>query len=277
MKLLLAAALAAASAFPLPARAPRAWASDPAWHDGLAEKCVYEATRTVYGAPRTYLAAAYTNKERVDPETTAKAEGERGFEVFKHHWSERVPTERYDYDYSTMVYLRADDLSAYKLTAATQDDCGASFKELVREGRDDLAWRESVYFPGGGARAGSLRRASSVGLADALTLALRDYDFEGRPVLDLELVPSQKDVHRVPFEPVRRRVRHLGREALDLPVGRVEAHALALETPEGEVEARYWFAADGGAPWLHALVRYEGPQGITYRLASHERTAYWKR
>jgi len=47
--------------------------------------------------------------------------------------------------------------------------------------------------------------------------------------------------------------------------------------PDGSVEARYWFADDATPPMLNALVRFEGPQGITYRLKSHERLAYWKR
>lgn len=253
------------------------WRTDPVWHDGLAEKCVYRATRTIYGTPREYLATAYTNKEHVDPRTTAKSEGGEGLLVFKHHWSERVPTERYDYDFSTMCYLGADDLAAFKLTAATQDDCGASFKEVWRE-RGGLRWAESVYFPGGGRREGSLERSEkTVGFEDALSLSLRDYDFETRPTLSLRLVPSQKDVHRVPFEPEERRVRHVGTGPLTLPFGTLEAHELVLETRAGERIARYWFAADGSAPRLHALVRYVGPQGVSYELESQERTAYWKR
>ena len=41
--------------------------------------------------------------------------------------------------------------------------------------------------------------------------------------------------------------------------------------------ADYWFAADARAPWLHVLLRYEGPGGARYRLKSIERVAYWKR
>lgn len=250
------------------------WRTDRTWYDGLAEKCTYEATRTIYGVERRYEAVAYTNKELVDPRRGVKAEGPEGVEVFKHHWSERVPTERYDYDFSTMTYTRAEDMAAWKLTASTQEDCGASFKEAWRDGTR-LSWADSVYFPGAGRREGRLD--GGVQFFDALTLTLRDFDFDGRADRRLEVVPMQKDTHAIPFDPEARTVRYQGAREVDVPAGRVRAHELHLLKPDGSVEARYWFAVDGSAPWLHALVRFEGPQGITYRLKSHERLAYWKR
>lgn len=269
-----AAALACALA-PAPRATGDAWRTDRVWYDGLAEMCVYEATRTIYGQVRSYEATAYTNKENVDPKTTCKSASNEGVEMFKHHWSERVPTPKYDYDFSTMSYTRAADLSAYKLTAATQEDCGASFKEMWRDG-DHLKWLESVYFPDGGRHEGTLRESRAV-FFDALTLTLRDYDFVKRDDLLLWVVPMQKDTHRVAFEPARRTVRHVASGEIEVPAGKIATHELALVDGEGRTEARFWFAADGGAPWLHALVRYEGPQGITYVLKKLERTAYWLR
>jgi hypothetical protein len=267
------AALLAACAL-LGADEPRTWRTDPAWHDGQAETCVYEATRTIYGAERRYLATAHTNKEHADPATTVKSESGRGVEVFKHHWSERVPTERYDYDFSTMTYTRADDLSAWKATVATQEDCGASFKEAWLDGRQ-LAWFESVYFPGGGRREGTLAR--EVVFFDALPLVLRDYDFDKKPELELQVVPSLKTTNRSLWKAEPRRVRYVGTSEQDLPIGKLRAHQLDLLEPDGTHEASFWFAADGAAPMLRALVRYAGPFGVTYRLKSHERGAYWKR
>src|SRR5262245_53173035 len=80
------------------------WRTDEVWYDGLAEKCVYEATRSIYGAERRYVATAYTNKEQVDEASTVKLAEGTGLLCFKHHWSERVPTENYDYDFSTSSY-----------------------------------------------------------------------------------------------------------------------------------------------------------------------------
>ncbi len=256
----------------------QSWRTDPIWFDGLAEKCVYQATRTIYGLERRYLAVAYTDKEEVDEAGTVKVEDGTGTVMFKHHWSECVPTENYDYDFSTSSYVRAADLVCFKLTAATQEDCGASFKQVWRAGAELRFW-ESVYFPGAGIREERLPR--EMVFEDALTLLLRDLPFStvsGDVVLgyELSLLPSQKDTRQVSCEPVPVSAVSGPPETLSLPCGEVRAFRVTLDR-EGEVRARYWFAAEGSAPWLHALVQYEGSDGLTYRLQSLERTAYWKR
>lgn len=253
------------------------WRGDVTWHDGLAERAVYRARRTIYGLPRAYVATAYTNKQHMDPRTTTKAQDPAGgVEVFKHHWSERVPTERYDYDFSTATFTRSEDLAPFKLTVGTQEDCGASFKSAWRDG-DGLEWLESVYFPDAGLRRGRIGDADAVHFEDALSLVLRDYPFDRPRAIELQLVPAQKSTRSVPFQPVRHVVRHAGREVLDLPVGRIDAHHLVLAAPGGAERAHYWFAAEAAPPWLHVLVRYEGPEGQLYELESLERTAYWER
>jgi len=254
---------------------PDSWRTDAVWYDGLAEKCVYEATRTIYGSERKYLATAYTNKQQMDPATTVKAAGDDGgerVEVFKHHWSERVPTENYDYDFSTVSFTRTGDLLPFKLIAATQEDCGASFKQVWRDAKDNLRWMESVYHPGAGLREGRLD--GEVLFEDALTLVLRDFPFgggKGRDATHLWILRSQKSPRSVSFEPETVAVKFMGEETLDLPIGKVAAYRLQLE------DTSYWFAAEGSAPWLHALVQYEGTGGVSYRLKSLERTAYWER
>ncbi|HVS12039.1 MAG TPA: hypothetical protein VMS76_19420 [Planctomycetota bacterium] len=257
------------------------WRTDPAWHDGKAEVCVYEATRTIYGVPRSYLATAYTDKEHVDPRTTNKSEAEGGLEVFKHHWSERVPTENYDYDFSTMTYTLADSLEAYKLTVGTQEDCGASFKAAWRDGTR-LRWQEFNYFPGEFLSSGEMRNAAGIHFADELTLLCRDFPFGAPEPRELLLVPGQRSNRQVPFEPLRARVRYAGRETLELPYGTVDAHRLSIVPGRGQPsvglpEIELWFAADASAPLLHALVQYEDSHGTHYRLRSIERRAYWER
>jgi hypothetical protein len=249
------------------------WRDDPVWRDGLAEKCVYQARRTIYELPRDHVAVAYTNKEHYDPHTTTKSE-RGGVEVFKHHWSERIPTEKYDYDFSTSIYARADTLAAIKLTVGTQEDCGASFKQAWREG-SALAWLDSVYFPGTGLRQGRIEPAENAHFADALPLLLRDYPFDAPRELELALVPSQKSTRQVSFEPVRATVAYVARESLELPIGPLEAHHVTVRGRS--IAQDLWFHADAGAPYLHALVRFRDDAGTSYELASIERTAYWQR
>lgn len=252
------------------------WVRDPAWYDGLAEKCVYEATRTIYGKERRYLATAYTNRERVDRNTTCKTDDPKGLDVFKHHWSEIVPTEKYDYRLSTMSYHEVDFARPYKLTVSTQEDCGASFKECWRSD-GYFYWCDSAYFPGAGRREGRLGRSSWFDFSDALPLALRFLPGGvAKQDLELTLVPPQKDTHQVSWDLVPRRVRTVGRSTQELPIGRVDADGFEVLDEHGAVLERFWFASDETAPMLRAMVRYEGPNGVTYRLKSIERTAYWK-
>jgi hypothetical protein len=254
------------------------WRTDPAWYDGQAEVAVYEAEREVYGAVRRYRATVYTNKEMVDPRTACKSEDGKGLEVFKQHWRERIPTPNYDYDYSTMSYTLAADLAPFKLSMSSQEDCGASLKELWRDEEGRFLWQSSNYFPGGGNKSGKLTNAKNLAFEDALTLVLRGYDFEHPAERTLALVPFQRFNIATSLEPIEARVRYVGKKELDLPVGKLQAHELGLYDGKGQLLASYWFHADGAAPWLHALVQWERPaQKIRCRLASLTRKAYWKR
>ena len=261
--------------------ADQGWRTDDAWYDGQAEVATYAAVRVIYGRERIYEARAYTNKQVMDPSTTTKSGGGDGVEVFKHHWSERAPTERYDYDFSTASFVRSEDLRTYKVTASTQEDCGASFKQLWEDGG---GWNglESVYFPDGGTD--TFRRNGAMPMPeDALTLVLRDLARAAEAgdgllePLEFQMLPSQRDTHRVPFDPVDVRVRHLGPETVQVPAGSIACHAFTLESDGGDERARFWFAADGGAPLLHALVRYEGADGLRFELTDLQRYPYWAR
>ncbi|MHC4893793.1 MAG: hypothetical protein ACYTFV_10615 [Planctomycetota bacterium] len=253
------------------------WRTDSTWYDGQAEVAVYRAERVIYGEVREYEARAYTNKQRMDPRTTTKSSGSDGIEVFKHHWSERVPTERYDYDFSTACFVRTADLSTYKFTAATQEDCGASFKQAWSDG---AGWRalDSVYFPDGGVetfeRDGGLPQPM-----EALTLVLRDLvaATEAGDEVELSILPGQRDTHRVPWKTEALRATHVGPETLELPLGTLETRHVQLTDSNGGVRADYWFAADGTAPLLHALARYEDPTGLTFELTDLQRYPYWAR
>ncbi len=252
------------------------WRDDPIWFDGKAEVAIYAATRVLYGEPRRYQAVAYTNSERVDLTRGVKAEGDEGLLAFKHHWSERAPTERYDYRYSTSLYLAREGLGSYKLTASTQEDCGASFKQLERAPGGFQVF-ESVYFPGAGTRAFLLAQPRAV-FEDGLSLALRDLPFGGAPAeFALSVVRSQRDIRRVPFEPEPMRVRLAGETVLETALGPVATHRADLVGADGATRASYWFAADESAPWLRVLVRQEGPDGLRFELESLERDAYWER
>jgi hypothetical protein len=255
-----------------------AWRSDPVWHDGQAESCVYEARLTLYGQPRSYSAVVHTLHQHMDPRTTTKSDTGTGVPVFKQIVTERVPTENYDYSFSITGFTRSDDLSLFKLTRAVQEQCGASFTQLWREGTR-FSTLESGYFPGEGLRRGAL--ATGCVAFDQLPLVLRDFPFEAAAQGPLErplrVLPGLRTNRLTPLVPEPRVVRYAGLEQLELPFGHVPAHRLDLLLPDGSREATFWFHAEGGAPWLHALVAAEGPGGHALALVSHTRGRYWER
>lgn len=259
---------------------PPAWRTDSAWHQGKAESALYEAERVIYGEKRRYETAIYTNAEHVDPATTTKAEDWRApgmIPVFKHTVSQTIPTENYDYRFLMSGSVRADDLSPYKLTSTSQEDCGTSFREfLIRDGRVEAM--QSSYFPGAGHSKAEFRTPESVALHDLLSLTLRDFPFdaETHPTQMLELIPSQYDNRQTKLKPAPARVEYVKRETIDVPYGSVDAHRLRVHHEEdgGATESYYWFAAK--PDMRRVLVKYCGPYGMHWQLKRLDWYAYWE-
>ncbi|MEM9252218.1 MAG: hypothetical protein AAGB29_07685, partial [Planctomycetota bacterium] len=150
--ILLGVVLPAGAQADLPPLLQRSWADDPVWYDGQAEIALYDATRRIYGQDRPYTAQIMVNKERMSPDTFTKSATNDGVEVFKFHTrDEDIPTAKYDYNFSTMVYVTTDGLEPVKLDMGSQEDCGASFKLMgVWDGA--LKWLQYSYFPSEGLR-----------------------------------------------------------------------------------------------------------------------------
>jgi hypothetical protein len=255
----------------------RDWRDDDAWHDGKAECAVYDATREVYSQVRAYQAVLYTNHELADPQTKTKSARNTGRAVFKHHLREDIPTENYTYHYSTMGYIGAADLKSLKIDMGSQEDCGATFKQFINHG-GEMTWAQFSYFPDEGRREGAAAPPVNFAFQDALSFILRGYPFE-RPVeMTLMLLPDQTSNRLTPTQAQPHRVRYLGRETLDVPLGRFEAHHVEASPVTGDGSSHdYWFAADTSPPMMHVMLRYEGPGGQTYALRKLERRAYWQR
>jgi len=270
----------AVAALAAPARpAGPSWRTDPAWRQGKAEWALYDAVRTIYGKDRLYEATIFTNTQHQDPRTTTKAADWRAdgtIEVFKHNVSEMIPTENYTYRFLTTAFVRADDLSLFKLAASSQEDCGTTYRQFVCA--DDVDAQCFSYFPDEGASTDRYPSPHELAFHDALTLTLRDYPFDAaeKPGIELQLVPDQTHNHATPLRPAPATVRYVARETIGVPYGEIDTHHLRVEHAEmgGATHSDYWFAAD--AALRHILVRYEGPYGVQYRLARLEWWAYWQ-
>ncbi len=255
------------------------WRDDPIWYDGKAEWALYEAERTIYGETRRYQTTIFVNKEQVDPERTVKAEDwrdESNVEMFKHTVSQIIPAGNYDYRFLSSSYLRADDLTPFKIMSSSQEDCGTAYREfLLRNGRVE-AW-QSNYFPGAGRSVEDYPADGSLAFHDLLSLSLRDYPFEAdrKPIWTIRLVPSQENNRETKLTPEPARVTYAGRETIEVPLGAIETHRLRVRHAEdgGATESHYWFAAD--PEMQHVMVQYTGPYNVTWRLKRFDRWAYW--
>src|SRR5687768_7689332 len=162
------------------AAAAEKWGDDAVWHDGLAEKAVYAASRVVYDKPRAYEAVFFTNKEQHDRKTLTKADKSTDtVEVWKFNQVEVIPTPNYDYKYLTTSHLVVNDLTLTRLDCSSQEFCGTSFKQyqMTLDSKRHEYWSFS-YMPEAGRRVATLRDDPvKVVAQDSLPLWLRDFPF----------------------------------------------------------------------------------------------------
>ncbi|QDU34521.1 hypothetical protein KS4_25910 [Poriferisphaera corsica] len=264
----------------------RRWADDPIWFDGKAEWAVYDAVRPIYGTVRRYEARIITNKEHFSTKTftkSARGEAGGGLPVFKHHIREDIPVANYVYHYGMMSYVGVDDFKSWKLDHGSIEDCGTTYKRFVNwDG--EVKWEQDSYFPNEGSRDGEFDvprgKDAGYGFLDAMTLVLRGYPYdvvkEGEGI-DLKLLPDQTTTKWSPVRTEDWRAVNMGKEKLNLPIGKLEAYHVQLRyvgpTRERREPVDFWFDASDDRQRL--LVKYAGPHGVKYELKSVKRFAYW--
>jgi len=263
-------------------RALTGWRADAAWDRGPAEWAVYEATRTIYGEPRDYVATLWTNTEHLDAKTGIKTDdgaARSAVRVFKHNLSEIIPAGNYDYRFLTTGYARVDDLTLMVLTMSSQEDCGATYRRFLRSGAR-IGVEDHCYFPGTGHRTDEWTLTDDVRFHDLLSLTLRDFDFpvdgsEPPAPKRIRLVADQTTNLAPPLRPEPATITYVGRERIELPIGTIDAHHLVVGHAEfgGSTESHYWMAADPAL--LHVMVRHEGPYAVRYELKDLGWWAYW--
>lgn len=269
------------SSAPPAAVAPQGeWATDSIWYDGLVEKAVYDAEKVIYGHPRSYEALFLTNKEQHDTQTWTKADGsDRTVEVWKHNIIEVVPTPNYDYKFESTSHFETDNLALTRLDVASQEWCGTSFKQYMREGDGTggtPAWSffQFSYMPEAGRVNATVQQEDRpVVPFNGLSLFLRGYDFVKRPDLELMLLPDQKANGLTPHEPVEAFVRFAGENdegyRLDLFRGPITGEKVGGPIRVGS----FTFAKDRN----HVMLSYEGVNGDSYTLTGLDRIDYWTR
>jgi len=257
------------------------WRDDPAWYAGKAEWALYDAQRTIYGTARHYEATIFTNKQQMDPQTTTKTSNPQDpntIEVFKHNISEIIDTENYPYRFLTTSFIRTDNLQPFKLTASSQEDCGASFRNFVSN-NNQMDIDQFCYFPDTSHSKNTVDTSKGIAFHNALSLTLRDFPYGAVFIRqpELNLVPDQRKNTKTKTSPEIATITYIGEEEITVPFGKLNAHHLRIDHAEdgGETESHYWFAAD--PKMLNVMVQYQGPYGMSYKLKNYGWWTYWDR
>lgn len=249
------------------AQAQENWRTDPIWYDGLVEKATYDAQRVIYGRARSYDAIIFTNKEQHDTATLTKSDkSTETVEVFKHNHLEVVPTPNYRYKFATTAHLQTDNLALTRLDASSQEYCGTSFKQYLRQpdGRS-FEYFAFSYFPEEGRVTAQIEPAAQpIVPEDALPLFTRNFPFDNPQDQAIVLLPTQKSNRHVPHQPVNATLRYAGEDG--------DAHKVELVV-DNAVRGTYWLAKDR----QHLMTRYEGADGTKLTLKSLDRVDYWTR
>lgn len=254
------------------------WSRDPAWFQGKAEWALYDAQRAIYGKQRAYEATLFTNTQLMDPKTSTKCNQNvsGAIEVFKLNLSEQIPTENYVYRFLTTSFVHRADLSLYKLTTSTQEDCGSTFGQFLDEG-NGVTFQQYNYFPGPGQANGNLGSSTELTFFNALPLTLRNFPFptdQTTPTtIKVNLIADQTTTKRPNNKSRQATITYEGREKLTVPIGAIWTHHLSLimEGDDARQATHFWMAEDA----RHVMVKYTNPNGTSYRLKRLAWWAYW--
>ncbi|MCA9255983.1 MAG: hypothetical protein KDA33_10115 [Phycisphaerales bacterium] len=252
-----------------------AFARLPAWDDGLAELCYYDAVDFIYGEPRSYTRVMLMNREWLNPDEMVKTESIKdasSLPVFKMNLIEEIPTQNYNYRYTVTTFLGRPGLRLEKLAASSQEWCGVTFKRLTRHA-DGLALDTYSYFEGEADRRWTLAPDASVYPVEAVFALARQVASTGE-AMRLQLLPKMRSTHT--SEPALTACA-LSREAsgrrVSTPFGDSQTHRITLAEASGTWIATY--DVEAAAPYR--IVRYEDRDKLRLRLRFAERRAYWDR
>jgi hypothetical protein len=250
--------------------------ADPLWDDGRAEYTTYRGTIERYGAKRPLKARLIVVKEDMDVTQRVKSDvgpvPGRTWTVLKQNYSHDFTTGTYDYHQMSSAFLDRTSGVLHKLTVSSQEACGLTFAELVRNDRGFSRVLHS-YWDGEASQTRAIGMsdpiASFIVIADALPLWLRRLDLTRPQSFYLDVVPRQLANRAQPLELRLTQIEVAGGPDRYGLLVRVRETSPRVDAPID----RYWF----DPAWPHPLVRFEGGTDATVlERVKTMRIAYWK-
>lgn len=245
------------------------WAQNQHWDDGLAEVATYAAEREVYRKRRLYELTIITVKEDFNRAFDVKTDDyqrEDLFAVMKVNQFCRIPTDNYPYHYLTSLFFRREDpLQLHKLTSASQEWCGNTFKALT-DSTGAYRYAYNSYWDGQGTGRRTLPR--DIVPEDALPYSLRSLRFNDQPLFELNVLETQQTNQAAAPRLYRAEVRVARAPDAEAPR---PAWRVTVRLEQGKDNV-YWF--DQHYP--HLLLKHRAWDGRTLLLQAERRYAYWQ-
>ncbi|MEL7060212.1 MAG: hypothetical protein AAGN46_09340 [Acidobacteriota bacterium] len=251
----------------------RSWIENATWYEGEAEVNAYEATLEKYGAAREAERVIHILvTEGHDPEMLVKADDWRRDDLvpmLKFNSVVSVRTGIYHYQQMLSFFFDRRDLGLAKMTLASHEWCGNTFKQLVNhDGRSTYDF--NTYWDGQGDGSFEVDFPEDLVIYEALPVAVRPLRFAEGLTVETPLLGPQRSSQATRPVIEKATVRVGAVETIEVPFGRGRAWPVTVEHAGGS--DALWFEAD----FPHRLLRWEQAGGDRFELSASDRLAYWQ-
>lgn len=248
------------------------WVQNEYWYQGEAEIDLYEATLVKYGEPRAAdeVAMIFVTEDH-DPELLVKADDwtRPGLvPMLKLNYVLSVRTGVYRYEQMLSFFFRRDDMALSKMTLASHEWCGNSFKELVNHGERE-SFDFNTYWDGQGNGEYDVVFPEDLVLYDSLPAQFRALRFVEGLEATMNLLPTQLSSRVRPPAWHTATLRVRPKTQVEVPAGTFEVWPVEVEHAGGTDQLAFEVA------YPNRMVRWQQAGGDRYELETSETMAYW--
>lgn len=244
------------------------------WDDGQAEIHRYDAELRIYGQARTAEHLDHiVVSERHLPGPLVKADDWRTpgtVDMLKFNYVTSAQTGVYRYQQMLSFFFDRSDQRLAKMTLASHEWCGNTFKELVHF-RGRSSYEFNTYWEGQGNGSFEVDFPADMVVYDSLPVQLRALRFAEGLEVSLALLPRQ--LSSKASEPLAERatLSVTGRRSVEVPAGRIDAWILELRHGAGVDTLAF------EAEFPHRMLSWTRADGDRFALRTSQKLDYWNR
>lgn len=164
---------------------PDNWMRNAYWHDGMAEFNIYRGSVTRYGTPmpesrvlHIYVRESLLQDSLVKPDDWRNADA---FPVLKLNQILHIPTGLYVYQQMHSGFWKTEGASLVKASLTSNDSCGNTYKEILRNADGSLTSHWQTYWEGMAKGSETITPPKNAIFYDELPVRVRSIDFNSLP------------------------------------------------------------------------------------------------